>query len=248
MSTAALPVHVAIVDDTGSIQMSELQKVAGALNKQVTDEFFDDWKVLASVGAYYPDAVPTGCWAVRIQQKLDQPGALGYHTDDHNQPISYVELTNDYTVTVSHEILEMLVDPWGNRLQSAESPLGIDPSQFGITEHDRVEYLVEACDPCERASYLVGGVPASDYMLKRWYRTAPGRNRWFSHLGTCVEPREVADGGYVSFATANKEWWQVFNEGGSLRIQNLGAFSKGQYGSLREFTDVKAREHRNTVA
>jgi len=51
MSTAAIPVHVALVDDTGTIDAAQLAEVAGALNEQVQADVAPAWKLAASVGA-----------------------------------------------------------------------------------------------------------------------------------------------------------------------------------------------------
>jgi len=245
MSTAAIPVHVGLVDETREIDPTELATMAGAMSEQIQHDFAPVWHVRASVAAY--PAAPASTWVVHIQRQLDQPGALGYHTDDHHQPLAYVELTADWTVTVSHEVLEMLADPWGSRLHKAELPAGVEGNhaQFGLASaRGRVSYLLEVCDPCEATSYAVGGQQLSDFLLPSWYRTSPSPALAYSQVGGCVKPREVADGGYVSFGAPTGEWFQVFNQGGQLTIKDLGKFNKAQYGSLREWTDEKAREFR----
>lgn len=247
MSTAAIPVHIALVDDTGEIHPQDLATLAGALNEQIQDDFAPIWKVAGTVGAY-PKA-PAGTWAVHIKKSLDQPGALGYHTDQNKQPIAYVELTDDYPVTVSHETLEMLADPYGSRPHTAELPQGLAAQfdRFGLSgPAARVSYLLEVCDPCEATSYSVGGTRLSDFLLPGWYRTTPGQHVAYSHAGGCTQPRQVADGGYVSFANPAGEWYQVMNEG-SLHISDLGHFDASRYGSLREWTDEHARNHRSAA-
>lgn len=245
MSTAAIPVHVALVDDTGEISSSDLTTMAGAMSEQIQHDFAPVWHVAASVGAY-PSA-PAGTWAVHIQKQLDQPGALGYHTDSQHQPVAFVEFTPDWTITVSHEVLEMLADPWGSRVHKAELPSGVenDYQQFGLSSaQDRVSYLLEVCDPCEGTSYSVGGQRLSDFLLPAWYRTAPRPALAYSQAGGCTKPREVANDGYVSFSVSSGEWFQVFNQGGQLKISDLGKFNKADYGSLREWTDERARDYR----
>jgi hypothetical protein len=245
--TSAIPVHVALVDATGRIDWAQLQEVAGALNEQVQADFAPVWHVRATVGVYAE--VPAGTWQVVIQAKLDEPDALGYHlTDAHNQPVSYVEDTNDWPVSVSHELLEMLADPFGNRMHSAALPHGVDLDwkQFGLKRiSSRVHYLLEVCDPCENTSYEVGGVALSDFLLPTWYRTwaVYGTNP-YSRAGACQQPREIADGGYVSFANADGEWFQVFSDGGKLSAEDLGKYDRRQHASLREFVDAKARKRR----
>lgn len=237
-----IPVHVALIDDTGSVARAELEQVAGALNEQVAHDFEPVWHTpRASVGAYEQAPGPN-TWAIHLQRQLDEPGALGYHTDAHNQPVAFVELTADWTVTASHELLEMLADPFGNRLHAARAPVGVDHERLGLpTPAHRVHYLVEVCDPPEAVSYEVGGVNVSDFISHYWYRTNPPALGCYSHAGTCSKPREVARGGYVSFCTDEGEWWQAFNWTGALELQDLGRFDRAEYGSLREFTDHHAR-------
>jgi hypothetical protein len=243
--TSALPVHVALVDETNSIAADELAHVAGALNEQVLRDFAPVWHVRASVGAY-PQA-PASTWAIRIRHTLDEPGALGYHTDDHNQPVSYVMLTDDWSVTCSHELLEMLADPWGSRMHGGRLPAGLETEfrNFGLkhlTSH--VSYLLEACDPPEATPYEVGDVQVSDFLTPAWYLAHPGGKQAYSFAGGCKAPREVAMGGYVSFVAPSGEWWQVFGESGGLTVRDLGQFDKARFSSLREFTDFSARAHR----
>jgi hypothetical protein len=244
--TSALPVHVALVDETATIAADELAHVAGALNEQVLRDFSPVWHVRASVGAY-PQA-PANTWAIRIRRSLDEPGALGYHTDEHNQPVSYVMLTDDWPATCSHELLEMLADPWGSRLHGGRLPAGLETrhKDFGLkTERSHVSYLLEVCDPPEATSYEVGDVPVSDFIAPPWYSATGASRVNFSFAGGCRTPRHVAAGGYVSFAAPSGEWFQCFaDRGGKLTVQDLGRFDRARFSSLREFTDFSARAHR----
>lgn len=246
MSLAVIPVHVALVDRSGHVNLAELQQVSADLNQQIQRDFAPVWGIKASVGAY--SQVPKNTWAVIIQKTLSDPSALGYHTDNGKQPVSYVEFTPDWSVTVSHETLEMLADPWGNRLHGAPLPEGVLPSQVNSTEiNPRVNYLLEMCDPCEAGTYTIGETTLSDFLLPGWYYTTPMASVAFSHTGFCKDPRQVADGGYVSFMTADETWWQVFNEGGQLSLQDLGT-DTSRFSSLREFTDDCARAYRASKA
>lgn len=234
--TAAIPIHVALVDRTGQIDVAQLARVAGALNAQVATDFGPAWHSHASVGAYPETALGPNTWAIYVQTALDEPGALGYHTDDHNQPYALVEYTRDWTVTASHELLEMLADPWGSRLHQAKHLDG--------REHDgHVHYLLEVCDPPEATSYEIQGVPVSDFILPAYYRsTRSGLTPKLSFAGTITEPREVAPGGYISFVDGHGEWHQRFvGRDGRVHDRDLGTFSKAAHGSLRAFTDHHAR-------
>lgn len=247
MTLSAIPVHVALVDQTGEVSIEELQSLAASLNEQVLRDFTPIWGAKASIGAY--KSQPANTWGVLIQKSLDQPGALGYHTNNKNQPVAYVEYQpagpSGYNVTVSHELLEMLADPWGSRTHQAEIPEGTEFTQFSLkSATEQVQYLLEVCDPCEETSYLVGKNYVSDFLLPGWYFTSPAKGDSYSHQGGCTSPRQVADGGYVSFGTDSGDWWQVFNESGQLSVSNLGQFDAEAFNSIREWTDLKSREHR----
>jgi hypothetical protein len=242
-----LPIHIGLVDETGEIA-DELAVLSSALNEQLQHDFAPVWHVAASTGAYRASQLPSGCWAVRVQTTLDDPNALGYHTDENGQPYSLVMLTNDYAVTVSHEVLEMLADPFGSRKHQARLPdgLGSHYQTFGLKhESSRVAYLVEVCDPCEARTYPVGGIELSDFVTSYWYRTADVGH--VSVAGGCTAPRQVAADGYCSFESppGSNDWWQVFNERGSLQVHHIGAFDRVKHGTLREFTDYYARLRRS---
>jgi hypothetical protein len=235
-----MPVHVALVDETGGdIDPADLARVAGALNEQVQADFAPAWKVAATVGAY-PTAPPY-TWTVHIQHGLDADAA-GYHWMDHNQPYARVDYDRgDWTVTTSHEIGEMLADPWGNRLHEAQALDGWS-SDTGST---RVRYLVEVCDPCERVTYRVGGVAVSDFILPPFYRSSSqGPSARYSYTGALREPLEVLPGGYISFFDpADGHLWQRFvDEQGSA--QDVDQSAPRQAMSLREFADDNARRSR----
>jgi hypothetical protein len=244
MTTLALPPTIALVDDTGSIDPDELTTVAGALGEQIALDFEPAWHVRANV--IVTKTPGPRQWAVRIQHDLDEPGALGYHVDKNGVPVSYVMLDDGWAVTVSHEVLEMLADPWGNYTHSARVPDGVDHNKIGLKHPATlVHYLVEVCDPCEAITYPVQGVELSDFILPAYYRSAIGGSYHFCHTGKLTLPREVFGGGYVSFARSDGEWFQVFNRNGLLQVSDIGKFSLAEWGSTRAFTDFHARQRQD---
>jgi hypothetical protein len=233
--STAIPVHVALVDSTDTIDPTELAKVAGALNEQVQADFAPVWHVSATVGAY-PSA-PHGTWRIEIAERLDED-ALGYHTDDHHQPYAMVKRTDEWTITASHELLEMLGDPFGNRLHTAAAL----PAWEGSSK--RVRYLVELCDPCEAFSYPVGDVMMSDFLVPAFYRSSPKAIAGYSHLGRLTSPLEVADGGYITFLDPmTGHVWQRFVQDGQTVDKDWGVQSLGRE-SLRERADTLAEQYR----
>ena len=106
------------------------------------------------------------------------------------QPFSLASVEGAWTVTVSHETLEMLADPYGNRLVAAAHPL--DRAR-------RVCYLLEVCDPCLSMYYTVNGVPVSDFYTPRYFDPVRIASVRYSFTGAIERPLEILPGGYLSW-------------------------------------------------
>jgi hypothetical protein len=106
------------------------------------------------------------------------------------QPFALVAANDTWSVTLSHETLEMITDPFGNRLIAAAHPF--DPTR-------RVRYLLEICDPCQAVWYPVNGVPVSDFYCPRYFDPVlPDRDR-YSFTGSIERTLQILEGGYLSW-------------------------------------------------
>jgi len=65
--------------------------------------------------------VPAGYWPIIIKDNIHEQGAAGYHTDKYKQPFALVQFDEGWALTSSHEMCEMLVDPFGSRMVSSGS-------------------------------------------------------------------------------------------------------------------------------
>jgi hypothetical protein len=234
--------QIALVPDdniAGQLKPSDVDRVAAALQKQVTRDFGPIWSVVATVNAFASlDDVPLGYWPIIVGQ--EGQGGGGVHLDQDNQPYALVDLTNDWTVTASHECLEMLADPFGNRLVAGDSP---NPARPG-----RVQFLVEVCDPCEvpTLGYSVNGVRVSDFYTPNYFAPQPmgaPSAAQYDFQGHIKGPRQVLRGGYLSWEEATGEWFQeIFFQGTRPRFRSIGVFNKDA-GSLRAWVDsITAKE------
>src|ERR1700747_3255210 len=101
--------HIGLVAETDQISASELTRVAAALQKQVTRDFEQIWGVQADVSAFAKlEDVPIDYWPVIVQDDINTPGAAGVHEDQNRQPFALVQFSNEWSLTASHETLEML--------------------------------------------------------------------------------------------------------------------------------------------
>jgi hypothetical protein len=233
--------QVALVSETTNITLGALNIVSAAIQKQVSRDLGPIWDIQASVSAFDTlEDVPLGYWQVIIKDNIGYDAAGIHLNSDNGQPFALVQYSDDWSLTISHEALEMLVDPSGNRTVATNSP---KPDQ------GRVLVLVEVCDPSEAAEfgYSVNGVLVSDFYTPNFFDpvTAPGVR--YSYTGALKAPRQLLDGGYMS-------WWdpvsthvfQLFVDGGKQRFEDRGALPAG-FGTLRSFTDKFTNEYRDEI-
>lgn len=223
--------QLALVSQSQDVPFSEVAKISAALQKQISRDYFPIWNVPATIDAFATlDDIPTGYWPIIIMDNIGFSGAAGIHLDSNNQPYALVQASANTPLTCSHEALEMLTDPFGNRLVASDS---IKPDQ------GRVNYLVEVCDPSEaiKYGYTVNGILVSDFYTPSYFNPVSNSGVLYSFTGAITEPKEVLPGGYLSWMIPEtKIWWQAVNSGGVLTFINKGILSNDRK-SWREEID-----------
>ncbi len=236
--------QVALVSDTTQVGCRQLSVVAAALQKQVMRDFEPLWHIRATVDSFDSlDDIPLGYWPVIVVD--DVPGAAGVHLDRNGQPLALAEYDEGGALTASHETLEMIADPWGNRLIAGNST---KPDQ------GRVEFLVEVADPPEDAQfgYTVNGILVSDFLTPHFWDPVPAPGVRYSFRNSPPGPREILPGGYISWHDpVTDHWWQqTWFSGPTPQFRDLGVMT-GRVASLRAAVDAKgqtARRIRRMVA
>ena len=143
-----------------------------------------------------------GAWAMVFLDNADQPGALAYHdlTPD-GLPLAkvFVKTTVDngdlVSVSASHELVEMLVDPAINLMTTGPDP--------------KLMYAYESADPVEALSFPVDGIPMSDFVYPSFFEAfhKPKSVR-FDALNKVSRPFQILGGGY-QIIFKNGKWTQV---------------------------------------
>lgn len=129
-------------------------------------------------------------WAMVFLDDADAPGALAYHdlTPD-GLPISkvFVKTTLDdgalVSVSASHELAEMIIDPAINLMSTGPDPTTI--------------YAYESCDPVEESTFPISGIQMSDFVFPSYFETfhKPGSTQ-FDYMKLIKEPFQILNGGY----------------------------------------------------
>lgn len=224
---------IAVVADARTTDIKALTQAVAAIQKQVDRDVFPLWNVQTSISVFTdPKHIPVGYWPVTLVAQAG--GDLGFHQDEHGQPSSTVEMAGDWTVTLSHECIEMLVDPYGNRMVPGDSP---------VASQGRVNFLVEVCDPCQGSGYTVNGIKVSDFYTPHYFDPVRVQGTRYSYTGSLQAPREVLKGGYLSWMTpATGDWWQRVNRTGVTEDKAVTA-RKGKGVSNRQFIDKYVQDH-----
>src|SRR5262245_18203209 len=220
--------QIALVSETKKVALSALSKVAAALQKQTTRDLAPIWEIKATVDTFGSlDDVPLGYWPIIVTEE-DLGDAAGVHEDKDGQPFSLVSYDYGWSLTASHECLEMLVDPFGKRLVPSQSPM---------TGQGRVRFLVEVCDPSEATSYAyrVNGVLVSDFYTPDYFDPIAAPGVRYSYVGAIKGPRQVLKGGYLSWHDPKTDHWfqEIFFSGTKPRFRDLGQFTAKAGENLR---------------
>ena len=185
---------VIAIENRSDVPHRELVHVVRALQTQVDRDFFPLWGWRAKL-VLDPPRVPRRAMKIIVQGK-DSGGDYGYHLID-GVPITYVftigpddEPISVYPSTLSHEVLEMIVDP------------GVNLYALGFYKKGQKKipaYIpYEVCDAVQENSYSIEGVKVSDFVVPEWFE--PGRKRRsqkFSFRDAVEGPFELAPGGYI---------------------------------------------------
>jgi len=217
---ATLLRQLALVSESKRVGMDNLLRVSAALQKQASRDLAPIWEVAATVDAFAKlEDVPLGYWPLIVMNDIGMDAA-GVHEDNDGQPFALITAAADldeWSLTASHETLEMLVDPFGNRLVAADSPK---------EGQGRVSILVEVCDPSEAAenAYTVNSILVSDFYTPNYFDPVVASGVRYSFTGAISEPRQVLRGGYLSWVDpADGHWWQeIWFAGDEPTFRDIG--------------------------
>jgi len=191
-------IAVAVINESTAVTDADMPAVVAALQKQVSSEFAAAWGIDAALHWIPKEIQPNQAfWQLVILDDSDQADALGYHeTTAAGLPLGKVfarttiQSGGSWTVTASHELLEMLADPEINLTVFVQ-----DGETTGKL------YMYEVCDAVEEVIYDIDGVPVSDFVLPSYFQPGtPGATPAppFDHLGQLAKPLPaLLEGGYI---------------------------------------------------
>ena len=218
--------NIAIISRTVELAGDEVSAAAAAIQQQIVSHFSQIWHINAVVAAFDSYA-PLGYAPIFIDSTISAPsGYTGYHTTNAGNPFAIVQYGPTWTLTASHEAMEMLVDPDGMKTIPGISPAdGTSP----------VNFICEICDPCQDPaySYKIDGFAVSDFCTPSYFDANAGGSQ-LSWTGAVKAPLAVLPGGAQLWVTPSNEVYQRINIGDNISIGDLGIYQPGPLGR-REF-------------
>src|SRR5262245_38030748 len=195
---------MAVINFTSTLNDQAVQDAIRAVNRQVLEDFAPIWgygRVLrlqavdfnpADPDSLAPQKVPAES-AMYLVDEASLPGALGFHDlNTRDVPVGFVFVLdpNDWTVTLSHEVLELILDPTVNIFVPGPDPR--NPNNV-------VLHTYEACDAVERLSYRIDEIAVSDFLTPNYFTIgdAPGTRNDF--LGVGVPSFGVTPNSHIAF-------------------------------------------------
>ncbi len=209
-----MPIPVIAVINFSIVSDRDAQAAIRAVNRQVTEDFMPIWgsgyrcKLHASRFAPdEPDVIQEDpVQAEAVIYLVDEPsiaGALGYHDLNNAEvPVGFVFTDlGDWTVTFSHEVLELIVDPTVNILVPGPDPR--DPNNPNAW----LLHTYEVCDAVESTEYVIDGITVSNFVTPMYFAEgdAPGTRNDF--LGVGVDSFGVTPGSHLGTVDPSDFSW-----------------------------------------
>ncbi|MBI1850341.1 MAG: hypothetical protein HYR85_08365 [Planctomycetes bacterium] len=188
-------IKIAIINESTVVSDSDAKAAVDALQRQVSNDFAPAWGIDASLTFLPSGSNPSpDAWWLVILDTSDQAGALGYHDiTSAGLPLgkvfakSDVDFGSSWTITASHELLEMLGDPDINLSALVQT-----------SETDGTLYAYEVCD--------------ADFVFPAWFEGFREQGTQFDFQQKITAPFQLLPGGYIGAFDiySGSGWYQLY--------------------------------------
>ncbi|MDH3446221.1 MAG: hypothetical protein OEN50_20045 [Deltaproteobacteria bacterium] len=237
---------ISIINHTnGKLSDEEVQQSIRSINRQIKEDFEPYWSLggtLRLEGKAGPRprqqdlADMRGDAVIYLWDNINVANALGYH-DRNNRgiPFGFVftelskQLGENWTVTLSHEALELVGDPEVNLLVAGPHP---------ASPNEDVFHWYEMCDAVQAETYAIDDVEVSNFVLPLYFTGSEevgGRNDFLgrAHEGRTLRSFGVNPGGYVGFFNPQSGQHETFSQKADTKAQDRMALKMKAKGARR---------------
>lgn len=185
---AALGADVYVTNNTSSLTDAEIADALPVYQRALDEDFAPIWPAARGSKLILGER-PEGGWKVRIVDGTDCFFNAGYHDVEAGVPYAVVCAQDDWQITFTHELWEMLINPYMERFATVKG------------KHAKRRYALETADPVEgdqfayqRQSASDAVVHISDFVTPAWFRRG-SRGPWDFARKT-KRPLQILEDGY----------------------------------------------------
>lgn len=217
---------IAVINkNVSEINYNDLQKAVSAIQHQVTEHFYPLHGVEAEIKPFRSISdVPEGFYLITIKYEIQNNELDGLHNlNEKGQPFGEIKYWKRWTYTLSHEILEMIKNPFLKEYRKAKSIFD--------EETENPLFVEEVADATDGKGYEIQGVEVSNFITLNWYdlydneyyfklgtRSKPLK---YDYLGILTKPRQLYEGGNVAWLSVTNEYYQAQKTKGIIYLRNL---------------------------
>lgn len=220
---------ISVINHTnGNVSDEELQGAIRAINRQIREDYEPYWHIGAELrlegrSGKKPSTQNIvdmrGDAVLYLWDAADVDNALGYHDlTNGGVPYGFVftelakQLKEEWTVTLSHEALELVGDSEVNLLVQGPHPSDSQHTVF---------HWYEMCDAVQAETYEIDGVKVSNFVLPLYFTGGEekgGRNDFLgrAYKGKTLQSFGVNPGGYVGFFDPKSGEHETFSAKGDI--------------------------------
>jgi hypothetical protein len=256
---------ITIVNRSQILTDEQVLDAIRAINRQINEDFEPYWsfgamlRLEGAVGAH-PNKMRLpemrGDAIIYLSDKTNVADALGYHDANFRGiPYGFVftelckKLKESWTVTLSHEALELIGDAQGNLLVQGPHPRQPDKEVF---------HWFEMCDAVQSQTYQIDGVEVSNFVLPLYFTPEEqegGRNDFLGCLnkGKGLRSFGVSPGGYIGFYDPQKNEHVTYSAPGDkkaalrIKLKNDSKFGRGYIRKHGDAIHSKEKSHKKAL-
>jgi hypothetical protein len=256
---------ITLVNRSQSLTDENILNALRAINRQIKEDFEPYWSFGATLrleGAVGKSAnkatLPEmrGDAIIYLADKADVGDVLGYHEANFRGiPYGFVfielckKLKESWTVTLSHEVLELIGDAQGNLLVQGPHPSDARKEVF---------HWYEMCDAVQEQTYEIDGVEVSNFVLPLYFTPGEqqgGRNDFLGRItkGKSLRSFGVSPGGYIGFYDPQTGKHETYSAPADkraqerIKIKNDAQSGRGYVRKRGDATRPKEDEHKRVL-
>ncbi len=200
-----------------SVSDPTVQRAVRAVNRQVREDFMPVWGAGYCSRLHMPRFDPGDAavlsedpvTAAAVIYLVDQPhlqNALMYHSiNSAGLPVGFVFTDlGDWTVTLSHELLELIVDPTVNGFVPGPDPRAASAGESWLW------HAYEVCDAVESTVYEIDDIMVSNFVTPAYFAQGQAAGARNDFLGIGVAPFGVLPGCHLGAVDPQTlEWLNI---------------------------------------